>query len=226
MTTQETSIKYHCATEADECIIIQPGARNTDTNPVQYIISGIDYSSNIGSNPVTELELLFQNGPVVGGKPNGLTIEALLAVCKHRLEAFQSGPYASPHNDRALIYIDQALGSLHARTRSRQAAGIEGTMVAAASETELPQQLQEFVSSLKFNYPAAMSTEDLLEDDLADIVISRFLQRSWDINTDRVESVLIYGTEAIQPLDMFVFDTAQELQDYLRLVCEHVAKGP
>lgn len=73
--------------------------------------------------------LLFQNGPVKenGVGVNGLTHEALLAVLIDRLEGFQSGQYANPHNQLALDHLHGALNALHARTRGRIARGVEGT---------------------------------------------------------------------------------------------------
>ena len=55
-------------------------------------------------------------------KPNpteeatAVTMEALLAVCADRLEAFQAGPFPCDHNHLALVHIKQALAALHGRT--------------------------------------------------------------------------------------------------------------
>lgn len=72
--------------------------------------------------------IAFQQGVVENDTPNGLTIEALLAICKHRLDCFQAGPYPSIYNERALIYIEQAMAALQERTRQRINAGVEGKM--------------------------------------------------------------------------------------------------
>lgn len=73
------------------------------------------------------LRLIFQSGPVdsVYGM-NGVTIESLLAVCKHRLEGFQSGPLACTENQTALDSIDIALNALRQRTIKRIAQNVAG----------------------------------------------------------------------------------------------------
>lgn len=58
--------------------------------------------------------------------PDGITIEMLLAVCKDRLEGFQSGPFSCESNQIALDSINKALEALHSRTRERKARGVEG----------------------------------------------------------------------------------------------------
>lgn len=63
----------------------------------------------------------FQNGhPGIVGR-NGVTIEALLAICMDRLSAFQSGPYPSPYNEAAIDHLERAIESLKDRTRERLA---------------------------------------------------------------------------------------------------------
>lgn len=71
----------------------------------------------------------FQNGPVKedGNGVNGITHEVLLAVLIDRLEGFQAGQYANPHNQLALDHLRGALEALHDRTRARIARGVEGT---------------------------------------------------------------------------------------------------
>lgn len=83
-------------------------------------------------NTVQELPSInFQNGPVPeDGLPNGYSIELLLAICKHRLEYFQSGKFPSTFNDRAIIYIEQALAALHERTNLRIEHNVEGKLEA------------------------------------------------------------------------------------------------
>lgn len=84
-----------------------------------------------GDNKGLDTQIIaFQQGPVENDTPNGLTIEALLAICEHRLECFQAGPYPSDFNDRALIYIQQAMAALQERTKARMNAGVEGKMEA------------------------------------------------------------------------------------------------
>ena len=74
--------------------------------------------------------LLFQHGCITDASPaNGLTIEALLVICAHRLMYLQNGAFACGENSLALQSIDVALGALHSRTRSRIRRGVEGKEV-------------------------------------------------------------------------------------------------
>jgi hypothetical protein len=63
--------------------------------------------------------IVFQASPSAGpfNSPDGITMEALLAICADRLQSFQAGPYACTENADALTNINAALNSLHSRTR-------------------------------------------------------------------------------------------------------------
>lgn len=74
------------------------------------------------------LRIEFQNGPLGENPPNGLSIEALLAICCDRLRGFQSGKFANRENALALTKIEEATMWLHKRTRDRVARGVEGTL--------------------------------------------------------------------------------------------------
>lgn len=65
----------------------------------------------------------FQDGNPQEVGPNGVTIEAVLAVCADRLEHFQDGPHANRYNAEALTGIERALEALKDRTRERDAGG-------------------------------------------------------------------------------------------------------
>lgn len=69
----------------------------------------------------------FQNGPIKENGVNGVSNEALLAIVRHRLQGFQSGPYACRENALALTKIEEALHWLHHRTQERLRRGVEGT---------------------------------------------------------------------------------------------------
>ena len=71
----------------------------------------------------------FQEGYVHDVGVNGITIEALLAIVRDRLEGFQAGPYACEDNEQALIALKETLHWLHNRTSDRQQRGVEGTSV-------------------------------------------------------------------------------------------------
>ena len=65
--------------------------------------------------PTRQLDILFQSGNPAEGF-NGITIEALLAICEHRLLGCQEGPYQCEENLQALLGVSHALHSLHRRT--------------------------------------------------------------------------------------------------------------
>lgn len=87
------------------------------------------------------VNLRFQNGPIA--KPedrNGITNEALIAVCIDRMKGFQfarnedgsfneeeAGKYACEENAEALIHLRFALEALKRRTAARVTRGVEGT---------------------------------------------------------------------------------------------------
>lgn len=110
----------------------QPGAGGAYH---RYSLTGPDFSMNGSfelsrSDDSSRCTILFQNGPIPEHGVNGLTIEALLAVCQHRLECFQAGDYPSQENATALQNVNEALRSLQKRTRTRIARGVEGKLQA------------------------------------------------------------------------------------------------
>lgn len=70
--------------------------------------------------------LMFQSGDPSEGY-NGVTIEALLAICYDRLNGCQAGPFASEFNAQAMIHITAAMEQLHDRTRAKLAEAEEAT---------------------------------------------------------------------------------------------------
>lgn len=76
---------------------------------------------------IRHIDLLFQDGNPANGI-NGISNEALLAVVRDRLEGFQSGPFACDDNGLALEHVTRAMGYLMARTKERQARGVEGKL--------------------------------------------------------------------------------------------------
>lgn len=69
----------------------------------------------------------FQNGPIKEAGVNGVTQEALLAICIDRLRSFQSGSYSCRENAVALTHLETALMWLQKRTLDRVRRGVEGT---------------------------------------------------------------------------------------------------
>lgn len=72
-------------------------------------------------------DIHFQEGPIKEAGVNGITQEALIAICMDRLEGFQAGPYPSADNMEALQHLAMAMECLQRRTRERLARGVEGT---------------------------------------------------------------------------------------------------
>lgn len=93
-----------------------------------YIIAGYDIGTNDSRRDVKEnlTRILFQNGSIPEVGVNGVTIEALLAVCADRLSDFQKGPFVCRENALALTKIQEALHWLNARTAAREIRGVEG----------------------------------------------------------------------------------------------------
>jgi hypothetical protein len=84
----------------------------------------------IGETPFAYANIGFQNGPIKEVGVNGVTQEALLAIVIDRLVHFQSGPFASVENEKALACCVQALDWLKWRTSQRIKRGVEGKTVA------------------------------------------------------------------------------------------------
>ena len=87
-----------------------------------------DYAIDCGDDG-KQFNLHFQEGPINEAGVNGVSNEALLAIVRHRLRAFQDGPYSCRENSLALTKIEEAMHWLHHRTRERVSRGVEGTSV-------------------------------------------------------------------------------------------------
>lgn len=98
----------------------------------RYEIGGMSTEDNASRGELPAeggLVVLFQNGPIKEFGVNGVTQEALIAICIDRLRSFQSGQFANDHNQTALESLESALDDLQARTRARIARGVEGSNV-------------------------------------------------------------------------------------------------
>lgn len=62
-------------------------------------------------------------------KTGAATVEGVIQAAVARLESFQSGILPSPHNDRAIFHLRQALEALEKRTIDRERRGVEGELV-------------------------------------------------------------------------------------------------
>ncbi len=101
----------------------------------RYEITGFNTESNVSKGDpfpggVTKAVILFQNGPIKEFGVNGVTSEALTAICIDRMRSFQAGPFACDANKEALFHYEIALQWLQRRTRERIARGVEGTTTA------------------------------------------------------------------------------------------------
>lgn len=98
--------------------------------PHRYEIVGMfdrnPASVDCAARGTSRIEIVFQHGGVPDNGVNGVTIEALLAICIDRLEHFQRGPFPHDRNADALEHLKWAVVALHARTRERYRRGVEG----------------------------------------------------------------------------------------------------
>jgi hypothetical protein len=83
--------------------------------------------SHDGENVGWKQEVQFQNGPIKEAGVNGVTQEALIAICIDRLRSFQAGPFACRENAVALTHLETAQMWLQKRTLDRMRRGVEGT---------------------------------------------------------------------------------------------------
>lgn len=86
-----------------------------------------EFSKNQVRNICNKTIILFQNGPLKEAKRNGITQEALIAICIDRLRSFQKGDFSCRENAIALTHLEDALMWLQKRTRDRLLRGVEGT---------------------------------------------------------------------------------------------------
>lgn len=78
------------------------------------------------------LIVTWQNGPLGRGadrqEPNGAFVETVIAAAKDRIEFYQADErFNCAENAAAIAALGQALDHLEARTKRREAAGVEGT---------------------------------------------------------------------------------------------------
>ena len=90
----------------------------------EYIVCTVDTENQVP--PFADIK--FQKGPVAIAGKNGIFIEDLLQICRHRLQCFQGGDFACRENALALTKIEEALHWLNHRTAGRQKRGVEGTL--------------------------------------------------------------------------------------------------
>lgn len=106
----------------DVTVLDEPGA---DGASHSYSIRSSVAPTQPGT--VSMWSISFQKGPIPEAGINGVTQEALIAICIDRLRGFQEGEYRCRENALALAKLEESLMWLHSRTRSRMARGVEGT---------------------------------------------------------------------------------------------------
>jgi hypothetical protein len=81
-----------------------------------------------GTTESLGLSINWQDGPLQDGwKANGATIEDVIEAAIGRLESFQNNGHSeNAYNAQALVYLRNALSTLHERTKDRQRRGVEG----------------------------------------------------------------------------------------------------
>ena len=78
--------------------------------------------------PYFKQTINFQNGPrAEKDSTPGVLDTDLLEIVRHRLQSFQSGPYATRENQIALTHIEEALLWMNKRVEDRSEAGTLGT---------------------------------------------------------------------------------------------------
>lgn len=110
-------------------VVDEPGAGGAHHH---YAITFRDERHGCERSPISDEHrrnclVVFQNGPINEAGVNGISQEALLAICIDRLECFQKGQYACRENAIALTHLQDAMHWLQHRTRERIARGVEGT---------------------------------------------------------------------------------------------------
>ena len=96
----------------------------------RYEVTGFDAINNPSHKSPEGQDkkvILFQNGPINEVGVNGLTQEALIAICIDRLQSFQDGPFNCKENAMALLKLEEAQMWLHKRTLDRMRREVEGT---------------------------------------------------------------------------------------------------
>lgn len=114
---------HHCPGVPDAVRIFPEGDPGPGGAPTQYRLAlGLP-----GQETGTSVMLKFQNGSLKDTGPNGITLQAIIAVCIDRLQEFQKNPKVScRENAIAQTYLETALLWMHKRTQDRVERGVEG----------------------------------------------------------------------------------------------------
>ena len=119
------TVPHLALTPTDQAIYITADDRDTAVGGNMSHVYHIDSVDPAAGMPRLG-EIRFQRGPVKEVGVNGVTNEALIAICIDRLEGAQEGPFASEDNSTAIEALKSASEALAKRTRDRMARGVEG----------------------------------------------------------------------------------------------------
>src|SRR3990167_2173738 len=79
------------------------------------------------AEPAIGGQIIFQHGPVREFGINGTTIEVVIGALANRLRGFNNQEtFRCRENSLAITHLEEALHWLEARTKARQAQGVEG----------------------------------------------------------------------------------------------------
>jgi len=76
--------------------------------------------------PITYVDLQFQQGGLAEVGPNGITDQALLAIVLDRMMGFQQGPFWCKENMAVISSLKQTLELMEARYKDRAKRNVEG----------------------------------------------------------------------------------------------------
>jgi hypothetical protein len=87
----------------------------------------LDGTSALVTDTDGYIKIKFQLGPIREHGVNGTNIETVVGLLISRLEGFQAGPFNCQENADAIHHLNTAVATLQSRTKTRVAAGVEGT---------------------------------------------------------------------------------------------------
>ena len=117
----------HKVNPANDLLTVSVLGEPGDGGANQYYEIVFPKPAEVNRPHLETVHLSFQDGPIPETGVNGITQEALIAICIDRLQGFQRGAFACRENALALTRLEEAQMWLHKRTRDRMARGVEGT---------------------------------------------------------------------------------------------------
>ena len=118
-----TSHKVNGLNEAIQITVMDEPGDGGASHEYQVLLNSLRH----GETGRALCRISFQNGPIQEAGFNGLSQEALIAICIDRMEGFQSGQFRCRENALALTKLQEAQMWLQKRTMDRMKRGVEGT---------------------------------------------------------------------------------------------------